>query len=238
MRPLFTYTSLLALCLTLCLSCAEEINSDTVSPENVLKKYFAYTTDDGEIVIRCEFYKDGHLTIPPFEEANGLNMTLTPPSSIQFNGQEMKKAQDIVGQVFYVLKIDQWPNNFRWEWTDNNGKKHIDEAQMAPIRVAMNTLRQQGDDFIMQWDGPPIKSGEEVTGILRKEDSDGVFREYSSEVGANSIRIGGGGYSLDRLNLDEIEIQRKLIIRNVHDLPTVGVAGTYIELKYSDIVFD
>lgn len=86
-------------------SCAEKISSGDVDNDKILRSYYAQCSNGGTVYITAEIYTDGGLTIPPFKEPFGRNLTLTPPSKIKFNGQEMQINENVFGEVSYKTRV-------------------------------------------------------------------------------------------------------------------------------------
>ncbi|MCP4437998.1 MAG: hypothetical protein GY810_03565 [Aureispira sp.] len=212
-------------------SCAEEIPSDNIPTEEILRHYYAHSTNDGKVYVTAEFYADGGLTIPPFREPFGKTITLNPPAKVVFNGQEMEMKKGVLGEVSYSLSLDQWPTSFEWVWTDKDGQTHSNKANMQTISLSNNPFTQRGDKFVVQWNGAPIQTGEEVRVSLDRGEQ--AFVETSSDVGSQSIAINSGGYNLNYSEFDEVDISRTLIVSDTKEISVENVAGAYIKLVHT-----
>ena len=211
-------------------SCAEKISSNDVPSEQVLRNYYASCTNGVTTYIIAEIYTKAGLTIPPFNEPFGVNITLDSPSKLSFNGQEMEFHEDVFGEVSYRTRVEGWPTEFRWEWIDKNGKKHSDSAKMNAISLENNSLVSDGDVYAVRWTGAPIGQGEEIAVSIEAGDND--YYDTSKQAGAKKIKISGSEYGLDLSLFYRIDISRTLIQSNVKEISVENVAGSYIKLVY------
>jgi hypothetical protein len=214
----------------ICISCAEKISSHDVPADKVLRSYYARCTNGGTIYITAEFFTEAGLTIPPFKEPYGKNITLTPPARVTFNGEEMEVDEGIFGDVAYKTRIRDWPSRFTWEWTDNNGKTYSDSASMDTIALGKDYLVSAGSDYAVVWTGSPIKRGEEIAVTITGDETE--LYETSEKAGAGKITIAGSGYSIDPFGFYTIEISRTLKVQKVKEISTEHVAGSCIKLVY------
>ncbi len=212
-------------------SCAEKISSNDVPTEQVFRNYHAMCTNGGTTYVKAEIYTEAGLTIPPFFEPFGRNITLDPPSKVLFNDVEMEMHEDVFGEVSYRSRVEGWPSEFRWEWIDKNGKKHSDSAKMGEITLESNSLVSDGDAYAVEWLGSPIRQGEEITVSIEGGESD--YYDTSTQLGAKKIKISGSEYGLDISLFHTIDISRTLIQNNAKEISVENVAGSYIKLVYS-----
>lgn len=211
-------------------SCVEEISSNDVPTEQILRNYYAMCINGGTTYVTAEIFTDAGLTIPPFREPFGGRVTLYAPSKVSFNGKEMEVHKDVFGDVTYRISVDGWPSNFRWEWTDKNGKKYSDSAKMDAINLESSSLVSDGDVYTVRWIGSPIKQGEEIAVSIEVNETD--YYDTSNQVGAKKIKISGSEYGLDLSLFYRIDISRTLMIRNVKEISVENVAGSCIKLVY------
>lgn len=211
-------------------SCSEEISSNEVPPDQILRNYHAICINGGTTYIKAEFFTAGGLTIEPFREPYGKNVTLDAPSKVSFNGEEMKVDKGIFGDVCYKTSVNGWPAHFHWDWVDKNGKKYSDSAKMDTIELENDCLVSAGDDYAVAWTGSPIKRGEEIAVTIKDDETE--FYETLNQVGARRIKITGSGWGLDPYAFFDIEISRTLKVQKVKEISVENVAGSCIKLVY------
>jgi len=211
-------------------SCSEMISSNDVSPEKTLRSYSAYCTNGGTTYITAEFFAKAGLTIPPFREPFGKNITLEPPSTVHFNGKEMEADKGIFGDITYKTRVNGWPSGFRWDWKDKNGKNYSDSATMDTIKLGNDYLMSGGKDYAVTWIGSPIQRGEEIAVTIEADEYE--FYETSEQAGAGNIEIKGSGNILDPYGSYTTGISRTLRVRKVREISVENVAGSFIKLIY------
>lgn len=211
-------------------SCSEKISSHDVPTDQILRSYYALCINGGTTYIKAEFFTEAGLTIEPFREPYGKNVTLDTPSKVSFNGKEMKADKGIFGDVCYKTSVEGWPADFRWDWIDKNGTKYTDSATMDTIELGNDYLVSEGDDYAVTWTGSPIRRGEEIAVTIEGDEKE--FYETSNRVGDRKIKITGSGWGLDPFGFFKIEISRTLKIQKVKEISVENVAGSCIKLVY------
>jgi len=211
-------------------SCSENISSNDVPPDQILRSYYAICVNGGTTYIKAEFFTEAGLTIAPFKEPYGKNVTLNAPSKVSFNGKEMEADKGIFGDICYKTSTDKWPANFRWDWIDKNGKKYSDSAIMDTIKLGNNYLVSEGNDYAVTWTGSSIRHGEEIAVTIKGDDNE--YYDTSNKLGDKSIKITGSGVGIDPSGFYKTDISRTLMIRKVKDISVEHVAGSCIKLVY------
>lgn len=230
MKNIFGLISLVIILLVS--SCAEKISSNDVPTDKVLRFYHVNCTNNGTIYVTAEFYKDGGLTIPPFRQPFGKNIKLDSPSKVLFNGKLMNFNEDVFGEVTYNLKLEKWPEEFTWQWTDKDGKEHTDKAKMNKISFGNNFIQNIGSGkYSVSWQGGAVKKNEEV--FCSFDLGESAFQEYAQNIGEKSIVIQGNGYDIQNMSFETMSISRTLMIRNVKEISVENVAGTCIKIVYT-----
>jgi hypothetical protein len=150
----------------------------------------------------------------------------------------MEMKDTFLTGIEYKSVLKDWPGEFTWVWTDNDGVEHENSAKMSPIGIPNKWFVLLESVTSLSWDGPPVQEGEvvELT-IYEGENRENSWTFQTTEAGAESVSIEEAPY-IDVLNLSRysLELSRSLAVRlydGEDDWAKEGPQiGCYIRLKY------
>ena len=217
---------------TALVSCkVETIPSSKVPQNKLLRYYHAMSTNEGTTYVKAYFYTEAG-----FDTMNnpfGKAVELDKPSNVTFNDGPMEFSKGFWTGVYYLSKFDEWPKSFKFVWTDNKGRKHVNSASMDTIHLKKDWLVQVGGKYAIAWEGSPVRRGEEVT-VYIDPDKDSNLNYSTRKVGARMIVMGGLPVEFNPLKYHRVQINRILRVRlgATNKVPK-NEDGVYIKLIYS-----
>jgi hypothetical protein len=195
-------------------SCSGEAPlSSSVPADQILRDYHVMCTNDADTYVTATFFAEAG-----FDTMNnpfGRRLQLDPPAKVTFNDAPMEMKETFLTGIEYKAVRKDWPGEFKWVWTDNEGVEHENSAKMSPIGIPNKWLLLLESITSVTWDGPPVQEGEvvEVT-IYEGENNENSWTFQTTEAGAESISIEAAPI-IDVLNMSRysIEVSRSLAVR-------------------------
>lgn len=218
-------------------SCSGEAPlSSSVPADQILRDYHVMCTNDADTYVTATFFAEAG-----FDTMNnpfGKRLQLDPPAKVTFNGAPMEMKETFLTGIEYKSVLKEWPGEFTWVWTDNEGVEHENSAKMSPIGLPNKWLLLLESITSVTWDGPPVQEGEvvEVT-ISEGDNGEYMWTFRTTEPGAESIMIEDAPL-IDVFDMSRysVEISRSLAVRlydGEDDWAKEGPeTGCTIRLKY------
>jgi len=209
----------------------ETIPSSTVPQNKLLRYYHAMSTNGATTYVKALFYTEAG-----FDTMNnpfGKAVELDEPSNITFNDGTMEFSKGFWTGVYYGSEFEEWPKNFKFVWTDNNGRKHVNTVYMDTIRLKRDWLVQRGGRYAAVWEGSPVRRGEVVT-VRIDVDKDSNMNYSTNVVGARMVILSDLPIGFDSMGYHRVEIKRTFSARlgATNKFPD-NEDGVYIRLIYS-----
>jgi hypothetical protein len=209
----------------------ETMPSSTVPQNKLLRYYHAMSTNEATTYVKAFFYTEAG-----FDTMNnpfGKAVELDEPSIITFNDAPMEFSKGFWTGVYYGSKFEEWPKNFKFVWTDNRGRKHVNTATMDTIRLKKDWLVQVGGKYAVVWEGSPVRRGE-VVAVSIDPDKDSNLNFSTNVVGARMVVLSDLPIGFNTLGYHRVEITRTFSARlgATNKFPD-NEDGVYIRLIYS-----
>jgi hypothetical protein len=211
---------------------SSEVNSDEIYQKYII----SYDQNKANYYARAEFIIGGKWNRTESEKEDGLNLELSEPARIEFNGQKMEKKEDMFSGVYYSLQKKSIQDSVCYFlWKDNKGKTFTNAFSIHKIWLPY--IPDQIDctkEFILQWGGTPVGTNEtiivSITGELKLDDEikKKSITQITSDVGLQEV-----SFSPEQLQIlsgckAKIEITRKSHI----PVNEGGKAGGFIDINF------
>lgn len=185
MRKIVFVQLLLCSVILLITSCVsnETANSDTVKQSEIYQSYtITYNSGDKELSASASFRFGG---------STGTSLSLTTPSKVLFNDQEMAADQNMFTGTFYEInkQISAPPLTFTFDYTDNDKKTYKNSGTIDAVEVSSYPkLITKNEGFEVSWSGGAVKNGESISVTLEGKDFFSCTQSTST-VGATSVQF-------------------------------------------------
>lgn len=219
--------SLLLLFLSACMS-SDTANSDTVKQSEIHQKYsVTYDQTAKELEITAQFRFGG---------SGGTTLQLVDPAYIEYNGKEMRMANNFLQGTYYEMKEQtDFTANHSWEYGDcdkNIFKNNLRLYDAEIINFTSEVSKSKG--FTILWKGMPVQENEEISLIIETAENS-FFENISTDIqGAREINV--SPERLKDIPLGAANFQLKRVI----DLPLqegehLGgkIYGKYLSKKFA-----